>query len=132
MALSTAVMVGEAKEWVHDIKAKAEKLVVTAGHEPTADLGNFFKTRKFLEFFFVKFTKIWVFSGPLISPAAKEKVERLITSAEAAGADILLDGRNLNVSFNHVFEVCLVHIEHNLKVCELSYLGQKILSYFVH
>ena len=43
MALSTAVMVGEAKEWVHDIKAKAEKLVVTAGHEPHADLGNFLK-----------------------------------------------------------------------------------------
>ena len=133
MALSTAVMVGEAKEWVHDIKAKAEKLVVSAGHEPTADLGNCFKTIKFIDFCFMKFTKFGVFfSGPLISPAAKEKVERLITSAEAAGADILLDGRNLNVSFNHVFEVCLVHIEHNLKVCELSYLGQKILSYFVH
>ena len=99
MALSTAVMVGEAKEWVHDIKAKAEKLVVSAGHEPTADLGNFFKTRKIWIFYII--TKF--FSGPLISPAAKEKVERLITSAEAAGADILLDGRNLNVSFNPVF-----------------------------
>ena len=54
MALSTAVMVGEAKEWVHDIKAKAEKLVVNAGHEPNADLGNFFKTRKFLDFFYYK------------------------------------------------------------------------------
>ena len=52
MALSTAVMVGEAKEWVHDIKAKAEKLVVSAGHEPTADLGNFFKTRKHLDIFY--------------------------------------------------------------------------------
>ena len=61
MALSTAVMVGEAKEWVHDIKAKAEKLVVNAGHEPNADLGNFFKTRKILDFFFIKFTKIGVF-----------------------------------------------------------------------
>ena len=47
MALSTAVMVGEAKEWVHDIKAKAEKLVVTAGHEAHADLGNFFKILDF-------------------------------------------------------------------------------------
>ena len=107
MALSTAVMVGEAKEWVHDIKAKAEKLVVSAGHEPTADLGNLFKTRKIWIFYII--TKF--FSGPLISPAAKEKVERLITSAEAAGADILLDGRNLNVSINHLFEVCLVYIE---------------------
>jgi malonate-semialdehyde dehydrogenase (acetylating)/methylmalonate-semialdehyde dehydrogenase len=97
MALSTAVMVGEAKEWVHDIKAKAEKLVVTAGHEPTADLGN----KKTLSRHFQRLFKIiyFFFSGPLISPAAKEKVERLITSAEAAGADILLDGRNLNVSF---------------------------------
>ena len=75
----------------------------------------FFKTRKILELL-----KFVFFSGPLISPAAKEKVERLITSAEAAGADILLDGRNLNVSFNHVFEVCLVHIKHKLKVSELS------------
>merc|ERR1711988_1542750 len=73
MALSTAVMVGDAKEWVHDIKAKAENLVVSAGHEAHADL------------------------GPLISPEAKAKVERLITSAEDQGADILLDGRNLKV-----------------------------------
>ena len=81
----------------------------------------------------MKSTKNWFFSGPLISPAAKEKVERLITSAEAAGADILLDGRNLNVSFNHAFKVCLVHIEHKLKVCELSsYSGRKILTDFVH
>ena len=50
MALSTAVMVGEAKEWVHDIKAKAEKLVVTAGHEAHADLGNFFKSLDFWHF----------------------------------------------------------------------------------
>ena len=73
MALSTAVFVGEAQEWVHDIKAKAESLVVSAGHEAHADL------------------------GPLISPEAKAKVERLITSAEKEGADILLDGRNLTV-----------------------------------
>ena len=53
-----------------------------------------------MDFLYIKLTKIRVFSGPLISPAAKEKVERLITSAEAAGADILLDGRNLNVSFD--------------------------------
>ena len=78
--------------------------------------------------FKIKFTKIWCFfSGPLISPDAKEKVERLITSAEAAGADILLDGRNLHVSLNYMFEVCLVHVEHKLKVCELSYSGRKVL-----
>lgn len=31
MALSTAVFVGEAKEWVTDLKARAEKLVVNEG-----------------------------------------------------------------------------------------------------
>ena len=31
MALSTAVFVGEAKEWVTDLKARTEKLVVNEG-----------------------------------------------------------------------------------------------------
>merc|ERR550539_2181814 len=69
MALSTAVMVGEAKEWVHDIKAKATKLVVSAGHEPTADI------------------------PPVISPQSKDRIHQLIQSAEEQGASILLDGR---------------------------------------
>ena len=34
MALSTAVMVGDAKDWLSDVKDKAEKLVLNAGHEP--------------------------------------------------------------------------------------------------
>ena len=34
MALSTAVMVGDAKDWLADVKDKAENLVVNAGHEP--------------------------------------------------------------------------------------------------
>ena len=69
-----------------------------------------FQTKNKFEFFYIKY-EISVFSGPLISPAAKEKVERLITSAEAAGADILLDGRNLNVSFDDVFEVSQLHVK---------------------
>merc|ERR1711902_324390 len=73
MALTTAVMVGEARDWIPEVAERASKLVVNAGHEPNADL------------------------GPLISPEAKTKVERLITSAEDQGADILLDGRNLKV-----------------------------------
>merc|ERR1712001_18183 len=73
MALSTAVMVGDAKDWLKDIKVKAEKLKINAGHEQDADL------------------------GPLISPAAKERVEDLIQSAVAEGAELLLDGRNPTV-----------------------------------
>lgn len=39
----------------------------------------------------------YIHSGPLISPAAKSKVEDLITSAEKEGGRIHLDGRNVNV-----------------------------------
>ena len=64
MALSTAVMVGDAQEWLPEIKEKAAALVVNAGHEPDADL------------------------GPLISPESKQRVEHLIQSAVDEGADV--------------------------------------------
>ena len=64
MALSTAVMVGDAQHWVSEIKEKAEALVISAGHEPNADL------------------------GPLISPEAKKRVEHLIQTAVDEGADV--------------------------------------------
>jgi malonate-semialdehyde dehydrogenase (acetylating)/methylmalonate-semialdehyde dehydrogenase len=35
--------------------------------------------------------------GPVISAAAKERIERYITEAEAAGAKVLVDGRNATV-----------------------------------
>lgn len=38
-----------------------------------------------------------IHSGPLISPAAKARVEELITSAENEGGKIHLDGRNTHV-----------------------------------
>merc|ERR1719242_1970773 len=73
MALSTAVMVGEAKDWLHDVAEKATKLVVSAGHEPTADI------------------------PPVISPESKERIHQLIQSAEDQGASLLLDGRKVTV-----------------------------------
>lgn len=72
MALSVVVLVGEAGAWVEDIKAKAESLVVAAGKDDK-DL------------------------GPLISPQAKERVERLIQSGVDEGATLLLDGRGITV-----------------------------------
>jgi len=69
MALSTAVFVGEAKEWICDLKARAEKLVVNEGTQPGCDI------------------------GPVISPQAKERIECLIQSAVDEGATLLLDGR---------------------------------------
>ena len=73
MALSTAVMVGEAKEWIPELVEKAKKLKVNAGAESNADV------------------------GPVISPEAKEKIKNLITSGEKEGAQILLDGREIKV-----------------------------------
>ena len=72
MALSVVVLVGAADEWIDDIKAKAEGLIVSAG-----------KNDKDL--------------GPLISPAAKARVEHLIGTGVEEGASLILDGRGITV-----------------------------------
>lgn len=72
MALSVVVLVGAAGEWIDDIKAKAEGLIVSAG-----------KNDKDL--------------GPLISPAAKARVEHLIGTGVEEGASLILDGRGITV-----------------------------------
>ena len=69
MALSTAVMVGETKEWLPEIAERAKALSVNGGFEEGADV------------------------GPVISPESRQRVEDLIASAEEEGATILLDGR---------------------------------------
>jgi len=69
MALSTAVFVGEAQKWIPDLVERANKLIVNAGHEPNTDV------------------------GPVITPAAKERCERLIQSGIDQGANCILDGR---------------------------------------
>jgi malonate-semialdehyde dehydrogenase (acetylating)/methylmalonate-semialdehyde dehydrogenase len=73
MALSVALLVGEAQEWLPEIIERAQKLKVNGGFEEGADL------------------------GPLISPAAKERVTGLIASAEEQGGTIHLDGRGISV-----------------------------------
>ncbi|CAF0732568.1 unnamed protein product [Adineta ricciae] len=73
MALSTAIFVGKAREWIPEFVEKAKKLRVSAGHEPTADL------------------------GPLISKKAKERVLDLVESGVNEGAKLILDGRNVKV-----------------------------------
>ncbi|KAF8242369.1 putative methylmalonate-semialdehyde dehydrogenase [Wilcoxina mikolae CBS 423.85] len=69
MALSTLVLVGEAKEWLPEIVEKAKQLNVNGGFEEGADL------------------------GPVISPQSKERIENLIQSGVDEGATLLLDGR---------------------------------------
>lgn len=73
MALSTAIFVGDSKNWIPELVERAKKLKVSAGSEPGADL------------------------GPLISPESKKRVCELVQSGVDAGAKLLLDGRNIVV-----------------------------------
>jgi len=72
MALSVAVFVGSAKSLLPELIERAKKLSVNGGFEKGADL------------------------GPLISPAAKQRVSKLIASGEEGGR-IHLDGRHVSV-----------------------------------
>ncbi len=73
MAISVAVLVGESKEWLDDIKGKMAEMRPGYWKNPES------------------------FYGPLISPQAKAKVEGLIQSGVDEGADLLLDGRGYAV-----------------------------------
>ncbi len=73
MANSVVVLVGEAKAWLDDIVEGARNMKVGPGTQRDADL------------------------GPLVSPAAKERVERLIGIGEQEGARLLVDGRGYQV-----------------------------------
>ncbi|MCS4504139.1 CoA-acylating methylmalonate-semialdehyde dehydrogenase [Arhodomonas aquaeolei] len=74
MAISVVVLVGEeTRDWVDDLKTGFEKTRPGV----TGDAGAAY--------------------GPLISRAAKERVERIIGTAESEGASLLLDGRGYQV-----------------------------------
>jgi len=69
MALSTVVFVGETRNWLPELVERAKNLKVDGGFEEGADL------------------------GPLITPQAKARVEKLIQSGVDEGATLALDGR---------------------------------------
>ncbi|ROZ78233.1 CoA-acylating methylmalonate-semialdehyde dehydrogenase [Ramlibacter sp. WS9] len=69
MAVSVAVLVGEAQAWIPELVERARKLTVGNGALPGTDV------------------------GPVISCAAKERVEDLIARGETEGARLELDGR---------------------------------------
>ncbi|WP_307552776.1 CoA-acylating methylmalonate-semialdehyde dehydrogenase [Xanthomonas sacchari] len=73
MAASTVVLVGQARQWIPALVAKAQTLKVNAGSEPGTDL------------------------GPVISRSARERIEALIDTGIAEGATLELDGRNPTV-----------------------------------
>ncbi|THG98372.1 hypothetical protein EW026_g3793 [Hermanssonia centrifuga] len=73
MAISVAVLVGNAQQWLPDLVERAKKLKVNQGFEKGADF------------------------GPVISPASKQRITGLIASAEEQGGKVILDGRGLEV-----------------------------------
>ena len=73
MANSVVLLVGEAREWLEDIVEGTRNMKVGPGTQTDADL------------------------GPLVSPQAKERVERLIAAGENEGAKLLVDGRGYQV-----------------------------------
>lgn len=73
MAISVAVLVGNAQQWIPELVERAKKLKVSQGFENGADF------------------------GPVISPASKARIEGLIASAQEQGGKIVLDGRGHQV-----------------------------------
>ena len=69
MALSTLITLPDTKPWLADLVNRARALKARPGFDAESDL------------------------GPVISPESKARIEELVTSAEADGAKILLDGR---------------------------------------
>ncbi|MGI4776843.1 MAG: CoA-acylating methylmalonate-semialdehyde dehydrogenase [Janthinobacterium lividum] len=73
MAVSVAVLVGDAQKWVPDMVAKAKTLKIGAGTDKGIDV------------------------GPVISCAARDRVNNLIERGVADGATLALDGRQPDV-----------------------------------
>jgi len=73
MALSTAVFVGDAQEWIPDLIDRTKKLQVSRGDQPGADF------------------------GPVISKEAKARIESLVQAGIDEGAQCIVDGRGIKV-----------------------------------
>ncbi len=74
MALSVLILVGEAQRWLPDLVAKAKTLKVNAGAESGTDV------------------------GPVVSCTALDRISSLIERGVSEGAELVLDGRNPQVS----------------------------------
>ncbi|RUO65580.1 methylmalonate-semialdehyde dehydrogenase [acylating] [Pseudidiomarina planktonica] len=73
MAISVAVFVGAARDWIPEIAAEIAKVKPGGWNDKQAGF------------------------GPLISQQAKQRVENFITQGEQEGAELLVDGRNCTV-----------------------------------
>ncbi|GBP09198.1 Probable methylmalonate-semialdehyde dehydrogenase, mitochondrial [Eumeta japonica] len=111
MALSTAVFVGEAKEWIPDLAQRAQELKVNAGHVPGTDV------------------------GPVISPRAKQRILDLIESGVKEGAKLVLDGRKVIVpgyeKGNFVAPTILTEVQPNMQCYKEEIFGPVLVCLFV-
>ena len=73
MAISAAVLVGDSDRLVDLLAFKAATITVGPGHDPASRM------------------------GPVITAAAKERIESLITTGERQGATVAADGRGMKV-----------------------------------
>ena len=103
MALSVVVLVGTANEWIAEIVEKAKTLKISGGTESGTDI------------------------GPVISCAARERVEGFITSGIEGGAKLELDGRNPNVqgyeSGNFVGPTIFSGVKAGMKIYDQEVFG---------
>ena len=74
MALSTAIFVGDSDGWIEDLAAKSGDLKVGCGLDLNSDL------------------------GPVISKDSYDRVHRLIAEGVEKGAELVLDGRGVQVA----------------------------------
>lgn len=73
MANPVTILVGEARNWLPEIVARAKLMKVGPGTQRDADL------------------------GPVVSPQAKARILSILDSGVAQGAELLVDGRNCEV-----------------------------------
>jgi malonate-semialdehyde dehydrogenase (acetylating)/methylmalonate-semialdehyde dehydrogenase len=112
MALSTAVFVGEAKDWLPDLVERAKQLKVSVGTDPGTDV------------------------GPVISPQAKKRICDLVQSGIDEGAKIILDGRGLKLekypNGNFVGPTILTDVTPNMLCYKEEIFGPVLICLFVN
>lgn len=108
MALTTAVFVGQTKEWIPDLVEKVKKLKVNAGHEPGTDI------------------------GPVISKDSKKRIHKIIDDSVKEGANLLLDGRNVVVekykNGNFVGPCILADVKPNMTCYKEEIFGPALVT----